>query len=309
MDEIFNKIFESNVLTEESKAEIKQLFETAIAEAKEVASVEVKADLAEQFIAEKENLIEALDTKVAEELKKELDELKEDISRFRDLEVEYSEKLVEARAEMSEIVKSDFKELIETIDKFLDERLEAEFKELKEDIEDAKRMEFGKKIFEAFGSEFKKHFHNKDETLSVLESTKTKLDETSTKLVEAEKELKMIKREKEMNRVLESLQDKPKEVMEAILKNVSTDKLEETYNLYIGRVLHKSATQVEEGSEKESGIESPVLAEGNTSTESTVKTKVVTGDEVVGSVDTDLDKSHLNESTKIRLKRMAGIDA
>lgn len=305
MDEIFNKIFESDILTEDSKAEIKNLFETALEEAKQKVIVETKAELAEQFIAEKESLIEALDTKVSVELKKELDELKEDISKFRDLEVEYSERLVEAREEMAATLMEDFKELIETIDSFLDARLEAEFNELKEDIDDAKKMQFGKKIFEAFGAEFKDHFQNADDTVSVLETTKSELENAKNKLNETQEELNSIKREKEMSRVLESLQGKPREVMEAILKNVQTNKLEETYNTYIARVLHKTVEESEKESDKSS-----VLAEGNTSTDQPKESvKQITGDEVLKEqVHNDDTKSNLSESSKLKLKKLAGIE-
>ena len=118
MKELFNKLFESDLLTEESKQELKTLVEQAISEGisagVEAKEIEIKAELAEQFVKDKADLIEALDTKTEEVLNTELSELKEDLQRFRDLEVEHAQKLVEAREEMAAVVQADMKELIET---------------------------------------------------------------------------------------------------------------------------------------------------------------------------------------------------
>lgn len=308
MKELFNKIFESELLNEESKTELKALVEAALTEAVEAATVEVKAQLAEQFVADKDALIEALDTKSQEVLTAELTELKEDIQRFRDLEVEHAQKLVEAREEMANVVKNDMKELIETLDTFVEARMEAEIEELKEEIADARKMAFGKKIFESFVKEYKNNFHDEKGAEIKLESTKTELSSTVASLTEAQNELKTLKREKEMTRVLESLTDKPREVMQAILNGVATDKLEETYNNYIGRVLHKTVgTQVEE-SEKDR-VNTPVLAESNISTETDPKVTVVTGDEgLTEEVLNNSDKNALSESSKEKLQRWAGIE-
>lgn len=311
MKELFNKLFESDLLTEESKQEFKTLVEAAIADGiatgVAVKEIEIKAELAEQFVKDKADLIEALDTKTEEILKSELSELKEDLQRFRDLEVESAQKLVEAREEMAAVVQADMKELIETLDAFVEKRLDEEVAELKEELEDARKMAFGKRVFEAVAKEFKDNFHDENGAIASLAEAKEKLSTTASKLEEAKNELKAIKREKEMNRVLESLTDKPREVMSAILSGVSTDKLEETYNNYIGRVLHKSVdTKVEEGSEKEN-VNSSVLAEGNTSTGEATPVKVVTGDEALNEDVVNL-KPQMSEDSRAKLKKLAGID-
>lgn len=317
MEELLNKIFQSEVLTEDSKKELKDAFTQALEEAKTEArtqaEIQAKAEIAEQFIADKEALVEAIDTKIEEALANELAELEDDILRFRDQEVEYANKLVEARTELAGVVKQDMAELVEALDQFLEARLTAEVKELKEDIEEQKKLQFGQKIFESFAREFKQKFLNEDETVLALDEAKTQLGDAQTKLSEAHKELKSIKREKEITRVLESLTGKPREVMEVILKTIPTDALQETYNKYIGKVLHENAVEKIEGdkSEKESGSSS-VLAEGNTSKEGTTesKTKLVTGDdEVLKEERLAADKGNtLSESARKQLQRLAGIE-
>jgi hypothetical protein len=318
MDELLNKIFQSELLTEDNKKEIKEAFaqalEEAKAEARAQAETQAKAEIAEQFVADKEALVEAIDTKLDEIIEREMTEIKEDAMRFRNLEVEMAEKLVEARQELAGLVKKDMAELVEALDQFLEVRLTEEVAELKEDIEAQKKLQFGQKIFESFAKEFKTKFLNEDETTLALAEAQAQLATAQSKLDEATKEMKAVKREKEMTKVLESLTGRPKEVMEVILKTVSTDKLQETYNNFIHKVLHENAVEKVEGdkSEKESDSSS-VLAEGNTSKEEKTEPKVtlVTGDNVEALKEekkANEDKNTLSESARKQLKRLAGIE-
>jgi hypothetical protein len=277
MDEILEKLLSSEMLTEETKAEVgaefKALIENEIVAARATAEVEVRAELTEQFAVEREALVEAVDTKVEEFLASELAELKEDVERFRDLEAEYAEKLVDERKVIAEGVKEDLSALINTLDTFLEERLEAEMAELNESIAEVKQIQTGRRIFEAVANEVKALMGD-DGTAAALEAAKAELANVSKTLSESQEELVAAQRGMKMVEVLEPLSGRAREVMEAILKNTPTAKLEEVYATFIPRVLHESSTQVEEVSEKES--ESQVLAEGDTSAGE--KTTVVTGD-------------------------------
>ena len=101
MNEILKKLFESEVLTEETKKELTESIQSTINEAVENAKKEaedkVRGELTTQYLADFEKLVEAVDVKTEEHLKAELAELKEDIQNFRDLETEHAERLVEAR--------------------------------------------------------------------------------------------------------------------------------------------------------------------------------------------------------------------
>lgn len=277
MDELLEKLLASELLTEETKtevgAEFKTLIENAIVAARAEAEVTVRAELTEQFVAEREALVEAVDTKVEEFLKAELAELKEDIENFRDLEAEYAEKLIDERKTIAEGVKSDMVQLIDNLDVFLEERMTAEFEELKESIETVKQNQLGQRVFEALSAEVKALMAD-DGTAAALAEAKAELENTRKTLAESVEALTKAKRDMKMAEVLESLSGRSREVMEAILKNTPTEKLEEAYKTFIPRVLHESSTKVEEVSEKE-GDES-VLAEGDASTGE--KTTVVTGD-------------------------------
>lgn len=278
MDELLAKILSSELLTEETKAEVgaefKALIENTIVTARAEAEVAVRAELTEQFVADREALVEAVDTKVEEFLKAELEELKESIDAFRDLEVEYAEKLVEARQAVAEGVKADMVQLIDNLDVFLEERLTAELGELKESIAEVKQIQTGRRIFEAVAAEVKALMVD-DGTAAALAEAKAELETNRRALAESVEALSKAKREAKMAEVLEPLSGRSREVMEAILRNMPVEKLEEGYQTFIARVLHESSTKVEEVSEKE-GDASLVLAEGDTSAGE--KTIVVTGD-------------------------------
>jgi hypothetical protein len=261
MDELLKKLLSADVLTESTKAELegafrKQLDETIVS-ARSTATAEVTAQLNEQWINEREALIESLDAMATQALKSEMDELREDIERFRDLETEYAEKLVEAKTGMAKVLKGDISTLIEKLDAFMEVRLTAELSELREDFEVVKKQQFGKTVFEAFVQEFQKHYVGDNTIESKLNETQNRLDDTLSALEESEKRTAKLERTMKLEKVLAPLSGRTREVMEAILKNVDTALLEDAYTTYVGRVLKETATG--KTSEKESG---KVLAEG-----------------------------------------------
>lgn len=304
MNEALQKLLESELLNDETRAELKEAIEAYQASIKEAVekdvTAEVTARLTEQFIADKEALVEAIDTKLETLLKEEIEELKADIENFRDLEAEYAGKLVEARAEMAEQLKSDLGELVENLDAFLEVRLAEEIEELRESIEEVKKVEFGRQIYETFASAFHENFADEDGIRESLAEAKREAKELKDQLDSVLKESQNLARTSKMREVLEPLVGKPREVMEAILKNVPTNKLEEAYDTYISRVLHESVTKVEDNKEKES-----VLAEG-TSTTGTEETVIVTGD-VEPVTEGHQPPAKVNDAVKARLQRLAGI--
>lgn len=316
MDELLKKLLEAEVLTEETRSELETAFKSQLDEAKAVARADaeatVTAELREQWISERETLIEALDAKVTEALTGELDELKEDIERFRDLEAEYAEKLVEAKSDMATVLRKDVAELIEKLDSFLEIRLTSELEELREDVAEVKKNEFGKKVFESFVSEFKKHYAGDDSVEGKLSEAEQRLEDALTALEGAEKKAAKLERSIKLEKVLAPISGRTREVMEAILKNVDTPMLEEAYKTYIGRVLKESA---EPTAAKTSEKESKVLAEGK-------KTEVIGGvvktgdDEAQADADAVIEEADakqprsttmISESTLAQLRRAAGI--
>ncbi len=315
MNELLQKLLEAEILTEDTKKELEEAFtaarDEAITAAKDEAAADVRAELTEQWVAEKDTLVEAIDTKVGEMLEQEIEELKEDIERFRDLEAEYAEKLVEAKAAMADELKADLSDLVEKIDSFLEMRLQAEIEELKEDIDVVRKNQFGKKVFEAFVEEFMSEFADEESAETNLRETETRLADTEEQLKEAEHKLGAMEREQKMTKVLAPLSGRSREVMEAILRNVDTKNLEEGYNTFIGRVVRETAGEAEKETATSEKEDEKVLAESGDDKETSET--VTEGDVKTGDTEETLTESasdtKISDEQKYRLQKLGGVIA
>lgn len=309
MDEVFKKLLEAEILSPEVKTELETAFQKqlndAITSAKAEAAADTKAQLTEQFIAERDALVEAIDQKVGDFLDAELAELRDDIERFRDLEAEHAEKLVEAKAEMAVELKSDLKELVEKIDSFLEIRIAAEIEELREDLEVVKKNDFGRRIYEAFENEFMRYVDVDDKAATVAELEK-RLEDTAKQLEESEKKRGKMLRDKKLKEVLAPLSGRSRDVMEAILKNVDTDQLDEAYKTFIGRVIRESEAP---SSEKEDTVLAEAASKKPVKKAIAESAIVKTGDtEVVTESDQSGKAKNAEDEARIaRLQRIAGI--
>lgn len=297
MDEILNKLLQSELLSEETKAEISEQW-TASVEAfkqqvREEVSGTVRLELAEQWAGERDELIGKVDTFVAEALTKEIAELRGDIDRFRDLEAEYAEKLVEEKHAMAEEVAAELDGLVDKIDQFFEMRLSAEMEELKEDLEVVKQNEFGRKIFEAFAKTYGESYVDEDAVQSKLTVAESKLADAEKALAAREEELNKMIREAKMEQVLSPLTGKKREQMAMVLRSIETSRLEESYKFFIGRIL-------KEGDEP--AVKPAVVNEGAPIVEA--KTTVVTG-EPEAIVESQVTKT--SPDALANLRRLAGI--
>jgi len=295
MDEILKKLLESELLSEESKAEISQQWTASVdqfkTQVREEVSNEVRLQLSEQWLTEREELVSKVDAFVAEALSKEISELKGDIERFRDLEAEHAEKLVEEKHKLAAEVAAELDQLVDKIDTFFEMRLSAEMEELKEDLEVVKQNEFGRRMFEAFASEYAKSYVDEGSIQSKLSVTEQKLSDAEKRLGEREDQLNKMVREAKMDAILAPLTGKKREQMAMVLRNVDTDRLEESYKFFIGRILKEDAAQA-----------AAALTEG---TAAVTPTTVVTGEPAV--TDGSQAKAAALSESMAHLKRLAGI--
>jgi len=314
MDELLQKLLESEILTPEAQEELRTAYNTQLEEAKEAAreaaTVEVTASLTESFVAEKEQLIEAIDKKVTDMFEQEIAELKEDFEGYRDLEADYAQKLIESKAALADEVQVDLAKLVDELDAFVEVQLAEEVKELREDIEANRQVQFGRKIFEAMREEFADNYHSEDDSAETLASVTADLQDTASKLEEAESKVAEFERTAKMTALLKPLDGKHREMMETILMNVATSRLDETYETFIGRVVRKT----EENSEKE---DDTVLSEGAKVEDEADATDaelisedvvIVTGDEDAG--DDTTERTELTESAKAEIaaaRKAAGL--
>jgi hypothetical protein len=292
MDLILQKLLNSELLSEEARAEISTQWTASVEQYKttvrEEVTLAVRGEIAEQWANERDSLIENVETFVAKKLEEEIEELRHDIERFRDLEAEYAEKIVEEKHAMAETLSEELDQLVDKMDAFFDLRLTEEFKELREDLEIVKQNEFGRKIFEAFATEFNTAHIDEDSTQSKLQAAVAKLSDAESTIAKLEESSAKLIRESKLEKILAPLQGKKREQMSFVLQNVETARLEEAFNHFIGRVLKEE--------------QSPAVrqeADAKALTESVV----VTGDELSAPTKTVASDKHSE------LRRLAGMNS
>jgi hypothetical protein len=288
-DDILKQLIQNELLSEETKAELSEQWNTTVetykTQVREEVSGEVRAELAAQWIAERDALISKVDDFVAEALTKEIEEFRGDVDRFRDLEAEAAAKLIEAKHQMAREVAEELDDLVDKIDAFFEMRISAELEEMKEDIEVVKQNDFGRKIFDAYASTYASNYVDEDSVQSKLIATEGKLQDVEQQLATLEEERNQMVREAKMEQVLSALTGKKREQMAMVLKNVDTARLEESYKFFIGRVL------------KEEQEPKPALTEGTKPEQTTLKT---------GDGPAEVEPKPVN-TVLVEMKRLAGI--
>lgn len=176
----------------------------------------------------------------------EQNKLAEDRVKFRK---QASNKIQEAK-------KRTVKELASAADSFISETLQGELGQLKEELAEARQNDFGKKIFEAFMNEYSSSFHDENrefrklkkaivERENKLEEAKRELEAKEEMISESQRKVQLkenqLKRQKKLSELLSPLGKESREVMEDMLKDVSTPKLEETFNRYLPGLLEDSS--------------------------------------------------------------------
>ena len=158
---------------------------------------------------------------VVNALAKEIKEFHEDKKGV----VETKVKLVaEAKKQMAKLKETFIQKSAKVVQEAVTKKLGEEMKQLKDDISKAREQNFGKKIFEAYASEYQASYLNEKSETSKLMKV---VDETTLKLADAEKAVK------EKNAVIESKNAESKrqadlmerkETMAELLKPLSKEK-------------------------------------------------------------------------------------
>ena len=224
--------------------------------------------------------------------------LAEEISEFhkdKQSVVETKVKLVAEGKKQIESLKTKFIDRASTlVQKTVTENLNNELTQLKEDIEQARQNNFGRKLFETFAAEFATSHLNENADIKDLqkqveevnaklaESTKTN-DEKSALVESKEAEIRRIKdriaRDSMLSKMMAPLNKDQKEVMGSLLESITTDRLDASFNKYLPAVLKNDTKTTNK-----------VLAE----------TKEVTGNKKETKQDSD-------EGKIIEIKRLAGL--
>ena len=358
-------LLDSNLITEETRQEINEAWESKLNEAREQARAELREEFAQRYEHDKQVMVEALDRMVTEGLNTEIQSIAAEKAQLAEDRVKFQQKMTESATkfngflvtklaeELGELRKDrkahnegleklegfvahalareirefaqDKQDLVNTKVKLVSEarsklenlkarfvkesadkmtravskHLKAELSQLKEDIQVARENNFGRRIFEAYASEFgATHLNEKAEVRklhNIIAEKERKLDEAiqlsarAKTLVESkERELRMIResneRDNTLGELLRPLNREKQEVMRNLLESVQTNRLKNAFEKYLPAVL----------AENRPAKASKVIAESVTE---------VTGDKTAARVQED----DASTSNVFELKRLAGI--
>jgi len=237
---------------------------------------------------------------VVHALAKEIKEFTQD----KQAVVEARVKLVAEGREKLEALKQKFiAESASRVKTLVASHLTGELSQLKEDIKSARENNFGRKLFEAFASEYSvTYLNDKAEArklmAAIAEKEKAlaeaaKIAQEAVAIAESkDREVKIIKestqREKAMEKLLSPLNKEKAEVMKALLESVQTPKLQSAFDKYLPAVLNTGNVKA--------GAKTAL-------TESVIKE--VTGDKITAKKEVEQDPEA--NSNVIDLKRLAGL--
>ena len=306
----------------------KMVTESLTAELSEFA--DEKRQLAEDRVAFKKQMVESagkfnnfMVSKLAEEMKELRSDRKvfegamgklesfviralaEEIKEFeqdKQAVVEAKVRLVaEGKAKLAELQSKFVSQSAALVKESVTSALESELTQLKEDIQVARENMFGRRLFEAFASEFAVTHLNENKEVAKLQA---KVAEVSKKLSEAvqqaeqaqvvveskEREIRVIKesaeRKDKLAEMLKPLNKEKAAIMRDLLESVQTEKLQGAYEKYLPAVLNNSSV-------KTVAAKQAVLTESR---------QVVTGDKTAKAAAETQDISNV-----VELKRLAGL--
>jgi len=302
----------------------KMVTESLTAELKEFA--EEKQALTEDRVKFKRHMVESagkfndfMVTKLAEEIKElrqdkkvqteaiaklekfVIHALAEEIKEFdqdKQAVVETKVKLVaEAKSKLAELQSAFVKRSAGLVKEAVAQNLGSELAQLKEDIQIARENMFGRRLFEAFATEFAGTHLNENKEIAKLQAELAEKEQViaeSQKAVAAKealvesknREVRMIQdgiaRKEKLDGLLKTLNKEKAEVMSSLLESVQTERLQTAYEKYLPAVLNNTPTaKAEKAMLSESRVE-------------------VTGDK---SAKTNVE----SETNVIEIRRLAGL--
>jgi hypothetical protein len=235
---------------------------------------------------------------VVESLAKEIAEFHEDKKDLAETKV----RLVrEAKTHFNKVKSNFIERSAKAVSETVDKSLRSEIGQLKEDIEEARKNDFGRKLFEAFASEYSNSYLNeKSETAKLLKVVNVKDKQLAEAKVAAKKAIQLAesqqqknkqltesqRREKIMSSLVAPLSKDQQEIMTDLLESVQTDRLQKSFEKYL-----------------------PSVIDGNTPAKR--KAVLSEGKEVTGNRDQQTQMTQqpkADDSNVLDLRRLAGLN-
>ena len=235
---------------------------------------------------------------IVEALAKEIGEFYEDKKDLAETKV----RLVrEAKTKFAEVKKTFVERSTKAVAEAVEKGLKKEISTLKEDIETARRNDFGRKLFEAFANEYQNSYLNeKSETSKLLKvvavkdkqlaEAKAAADEKARLVESKEAEIRRAKdhatRTATLNELLGPLSGSQKEIMNDLLESVQTSRLNSAFEKYLPSVMAGNTPEKKKAT----------LTEG----------KTITGNKE--TIDSDNSKHGSFTENVVDIRRLAGIN-
>jgi len=244
-------IAEDRVSTKEQLAKVAQTFETFLTQK---LSEEIR-ELHEDRKAQQEKITK-LEQFVVENLAEEIQEFATDKKELVETRVRL---VAEAKDKLEQLKKSFIARSAKMVQETVANNLTSEITQLKEDIQLAKENNFGRKIFEAFAAEFGTSYLSENveikKLMDAISEKESQLAEAEEKIAQTEslveskvQEINVInesvQRTKKMGTLLKSLNKEKAAIMESLLENVATNKLDSAFEKYLPAVLKESKVSV-----------------------------------------------------------------
>lgn len=203
----------------------------------------------------------------------------------------------EGREQLAKVKQQFVERAAKMVEGVVTEGLRSEITSLKEDIEAARRADFGRKLFEAFAQEYQASYLNeKSETAKLLKvidmkelaiAEAAKVAEEAKSIVESkEAEIAALRESQErkeiMNELLAPLNTEQREIMGELMESVKTIKLQESFEKYLPAVIAGKAPQKKQA---------------------LVEAKEITGNKEI----TNVKRSVEDESNIVDIRRLAGL--
>jgi hypothetical protein len=239
------KVKYAKKMTESTKVMKKFVTNQLVSEVKELH--EDQMQMAGKFGKLEQFVVEALAQEITEFYKDKQDLAETKVRLVR-----------EGRKQLKTVKEQFVQRAAKMVDNVVSESLYSELTALKEDIDSARRNDFGRKLFEAFASEYQtSYLSEKSETaklLKVIDMKELAIAEAHTaarqakSLIESKQaEISMLKdthdRKGIISELLAPLNTEQREIMGELMESVKTVKLVESFNKYLPSVIGGKAPQ------------------------------------------------------------------
>lgn len=194
-----------------------------------------------------------LDGFVTDQLAEELVEFHEDKKAL----VEQKVKMVrEGKRQLAETKKDFISKAAEKVEKVINSTMATEIQTFKNDITAARENDFGRRIFEAFASEYNTSYLNETKEIRKFQKTlaemKSQLAEASEQIKQREEAVSLTEsrlrvaedkyaRKEKLDELMKPLSREKKEIMSDLLESVKTEKLAGAFEKYLPSVISEDA--------------------------------------------------------------------